>query len=212
MSPVQDRKQLTHDRIVDVASHAIRRAGYHGVGVADIMKEAGLTHGGFYAHFASKDALLAEAVSRAGTDAYDQLSVRMAQHRTRGDSAFSALVKAYLGSAHAQGAESGCPIAALVSEMPRQSDEARAAFLQRVEGFVRKIQQTLPAPARRDTAALVASTLVGTLQLARSYGADTPEGRRLLRQAQHNLIDQIEGTPGERKATSTGPGAADGLD
>ena len=212
MTSSSHRKQLSHDRIVGVAAHAIRRAGYHGVGVADIMKEAGLTHGGFYAHFPSKDALLAEAVSRAGLDAYEQLSARMAQHRARGDSAFSALVKAYLGLAHAKEADSGCPIAALVSEMPRQSDEARAAFLHRVDGFVKKVQQVLPAPAHRDTAALVASTLIGTLQLARSYGAESPEGRRLLRQAQRNLIEQIEGVQGVRPSPGAGKDTAEGQD
>src|SRR5437763_15613144 len=61
-------KQATHERIVEVAARAIRRSGYGGTGVADIMKEAGLTHGGFYAHFASREAMLAEAAERAGAD------------------------------------------------------------------------------------------------------------------------------------------------
>jgi len=68
MPAATSRKELTHDRILDVAARAIRRAGYDGVGLATIMKEAGLTHGGFYAHFASRDALLAEATQRAGRD------------------------------------------------------------------------------------------------------------------------------------------------
>src|SRR3954467_14042619 len=62
------RKEITHNRIVETAARAIRRSGYHGTGVADIMKEAGLTHGGFYAHFASRDAMLAEAADKAGED------------------------------------------------------------------------------------------------------------------------------------------------
>ena len=62
------RKALSHERIVDAAARAIRREGYAGVGVADVMKEAGLTHGGFYAHFPSRDALLAAAMERAGRD------------------------------------------------------------------------------------------------------------------------------------------------
>ena len=66
MSSAPTRKELSHERIVNVAARAIRRAGYRGVGVADIMKEAGLTHGGFYAHFSSRDALLVEAMQRAG--------------------------------------------------------------------------------------------------------------------------------------------------
>ena len=66
MSATTSRKELTHDRILDAASRAIRRAGYDGVGLATIMKEAGLTHGGFYARFASRDALLAEATQTPG--------------------------------------------------------------------------------------------------------------------------------------------------
>ena len=68
MDTAPGRKQITHDRIVETAARVIRRSGFGGVGVADIMKEAGLTHGGFYAHFASRDALLCEAIERAGHD------------------------------------------------------------------------------------------------------------------------------------------------
>ena len=63
------RKDVTHERIVEAAARAIRRSGYDGTGVADIMKDAGLTHGGFYAHFASREAMLAEAADRAGAEA-----------------------------------------------------------------------------------------------------------------------------------------------
>src|SRR5258705_13855339 len=62
----QSRKEVTHDRIVESAARAIRRSGYNGTGVADIMKDAGLTHGGFYAHFSSREAMLAEAADHAG--------------------------------------------------------------------------------------------------------------------------------------------------
>src|SRR5437667_169840 len=64
------RKDVTHERIVDAAARAIRRSGYAGTGVADIMKDAGLTHGGFYAHFASREAMLAEAADRAGAETH----------------------------------------------------------------------------------------------------------------------------------------------
>src|SRR5512138_1809783 len=66
--PAPSRKEVTHERIVDAAARAIRRSGYGGTGVADIMKEAGLTHGGFYAHFDSREAMLAEAADRAGAE------------------------------------------------------------------------------------------------------------------------------------------------
>jgi len=79
MSIAPSRKALTHDRIVDVAARALRRNGYAGVGVAEVMKEAGLTHGGFYAHFASRDALLVEAMQRAGRDSAAVVAERMAR-------------------------------------------------------------------------------------------------------------------------------------
>ena len=64
------RKEATHERIVEAAARAIRRSGYGGTGVADIMRDAGLTHGGFYAHFRSREAMLAEAADRAGAEAF----------------------------------------------------------------------------------------------------------------------------------------------
>src|SRR5215210_4606189 len=66
--PAPSRKETTHERIVETAARAIRRSGYNGTGVAEIMKEAGLTHGGFYAHFDSREGMLAEAADRAGAD------------------------------------------------------------------------------------------------------------------------------------------------
>ena len=90
------KKQITHERIVDTAARAIRRAGFNGVGVADIMKEAGLTHGGFYAHFASRDALAGEALDRAGRDSAQRLAKSALLRRARGGSAFQAFVERYL--------------------------------------------------------------------------------------------------------------------
>lgn len=186
------RKQLSHDRIVDVASRAIRRAGFQGAGVADIMKDAGLTHGGFYAHFSSKDALLAESLERAGRDSQKKISERMEQYRSRGATPLGALVEAYLSLGHAQDTELGCPIAALLSEIPRQSPEARSAFQLRLEGFINKVQQSLPAPARRDTAEFVASTLIGAVQIARALGTDSAESMNLLNHTKQTLLQQFD--------------------
>ena len=92
-------KEATHDRIVDAASRAIRRSGYNGTGVADIMKAAGLTHGGFYAHFASREAMLAEAADRAGSEAVaamERVAATVPPQR-----ALQAMMQAYLSEAHA---------------------------------------------------------------------------------------------------------------
>src|SRR5437016_12874756 len=91
------RKDATHERIVGAAARAIRRSGYGGTGVAEIMKDAGLTHGGFYAHFASRDAMLAEAADRAGAETV-ALSGRIAAAAPP-KQALRAMLEAYLSKA-----------------------------------------------------------------------------------------------------------------
>src|SRR3954470_21671951 len=105
------RKEATHERIVEAAARAIRRSGYGGAGVADIMKEAGLTHGGFYAHFASREAMLAEAADRAGAESV-ALASQVAASAPPGQ-ALQAMMRAYLSPAHIAAIETGCPVSAL---------------------------------------------------------------------------------------------------
>src|SRR5438874_13750669 len=108
-------KEATHNRIVEAAARAIRRSGYNGTGVADIMKGAGLTHGGFYAHFPSREAMLAEAADRAGGESVammERIAATAPPQR-----AFQAMMQAYLSKAHVEGVETGCAAAALGSEM-----------------------------------------------------------------------------------------------
>ena len=184
------RKQETHERIVDVAARAIRRHGYAGVGVADVMKEAGLTHGGFYAHFDSREALLVEALERAGRQSGEAITRALERRAARGVSAFRALVEAYLGDEQLASLETGCPVAALAGDMPRQSDAVRAASAVRVRRLVAGVQAALPH-ASRATASVVAGTLVGTLQLARALGANA-DGRAMLSAARKALLQQYD--------------------
>src|SRR5437870_3170747 len=99
------RKADTHERILRAAARAIRKHGYERVGVADVMKEAGLTHGGFYAHFPSRDALLAEAAEQAGVESTENLSRALAGAR-RGQELL-ALVDTYLSDAHVAAPDKG---------------------------------------------------------------------------------------------------------
>ncbi|MGE8690745.1 MAG: TetR/AcrR family transcriptional regulator [Achromobacter sp.] len=192
------RKELSHERIVDAAARAIRREGCAGVGVAEVMKEAGLTHGGFYAHFASRDALLAVAMERAGRDGADRLSQGMAQRRAQGASPLRAWVDAYLSDAHLAGCERGCPVAALASEIPRQSPDVREAGAVRVRRLLEGVRQVLPDTADEHAAAAVTSTLVGALQLARALG-DNAHGRDVLASARKAILDQYDrGVPPAR--------------
>lgn len=185
------RKQLTHDRILDTAARVLRDTGFAGVGVADIMKRAGLTHGGFYAHFPSRDALLAEALQRAGQDSRERLQRSVAAGAGKAGSRFRALVEGYLSEKHLKSPESGCPVAALASELPRQSEPVRAAGAARVESLLAVVAQSLPPGHPPEAAGLVAAQLIGALQLARTLG-DNAKGRRHLAAARRFLLEQYE--------------------
>lgn len=184
------RKELSHERIVETAARAIRRGGFAGIGVADIMKEAGLTHGGFYAHFPSRDALLVEALERAGESAQNALSSAQ-DARLRGIGAFHKLVTGYLSEAHLKGAETGCAVAALASEMPRQSTEVRKAAAQSVRRMLDAVQQALPPGVEPEVASAIASQMVGALQLARALGGNA-EGKSLLAAVRRQLLAQYD--------------------
>jgi len=186
------RREVTHDRILEVASRAIRRHGVAGVGVADVMKQAGLTHGGFYAHFESRDAMLAEALARAGRDNSDRLTRSSAAREATGASPLRALVERYLSYSHLTGTENGCLVAALASELPRQSERVREAALGRVQALLERVERALPADVVEDRSAqamAVTSTLVGALQLARVLGANA-QGRSVLDAARVSLLAQ----------------------
>src|SRR3954462_1732776 len=116
------QKEATHERIVEAAARAIRRSGYSGTGVADIMKDAGLTHGGFYAHFPSREAMLAEAADRAGRDSVAMMERIVATCPPQ--RAVQAMTQAYLSKAHVEGVETGCATAALGWEMQHQAHQA----------------------------------------------------------------------------------------
>jgi len=184
------RKEETHERILDVAARAIRRHGYAGVGVADVMKEAGLTHGGFYAHFDSRDALIVEALERAGRESAEAIARAAAKRSASGASAFRALVESYLADRLLASIDAGCPVAALGSDMPRQSPKVREASALRVQRLVASVRAALP-DAPRSAAGVVAATLVGSLQLARALG-DNAEGRALLAASRKSLLAQYD--------------------
>ncbi len=168
------QKEATHERIVEAASRAIRRSGYGGTGVADIMKDAGLTHGGFYAHFASREAMLAEAADHAGAETV-AASERIAAAAPP-QQALQALLQAYLSKEHIEGVENGCPVAALGSEMPRQAPEVRRAATRRIKEMIDLVARQSPdwgQPDAHERALVIVATAVGTLMLARAVDDPT---------------------------------------
>ena len=142
------------------------------------MKEAGLTHGGFYAHFASRDAMLAEAADRAGEETIAIAKKILAE--VPGEQALMALMRAYLSDEHMTNVETGCSLAALGSEMPRQVADVRNASTRRVKEILTLIKSRLPANKDED-ALVMFSTMVGTLLLARAV--DDPELSEAFRKA-----------------------------
>lgn len=190
--PAQSRKEATHERIVDVASRAIRRSGYQGIGVAALMKEAGLTHGGFYAHFASRDALLAEVADRAGADSVAALE-RIAAGAPRGRG-LEALLRAYLSKSHEKAVETGCPVAALGSEMPRQAPEVRRAATRRIKELIDLVGRQSPdwgEPGAHERALVTVATMLGALVLSRAV--DDPRLSDSLREAALKSLSPARG-------------------
>ena len=181
------RKEATHERIVQTAARAIRRGGYDGTGVAELMKQAGLTHGGFYAHFDSREAMLAEAADRAGADGMAVLA-RVAASAAP-EKALGAMLRAYLSREHVNGAETGCAIAALGSEMPRQGPKVRRAATRRIKEMIDLIARHSPdwgQPGAHDRALVTLATALGALILARAV--DDPKLSDGLRQAALNHL------------------------
>ncbi|MBL8979422.1 MAG: TetR/AcrR family transcriptional regulator [Gemmatimonadetes bacterium] len=181
------RKEATHDRIVETAARAIRRSGSSGTGVAAIMKEAGLTHGGFYAHFDSRDGMLAEAVDRAGAEGLAVLERAAAAAPPK--KALEALLAAYLSKEHVQGMETGCAVAALGSEMPRQAPKVRRAATRRIKEMIDLVGRQSPdwhQPGAHERALVTVATALGALVLARAV--DDPELSNALRKAALNHL------------------------
>jgi TetR/AcrR family transcriptional repressor of nem operon len=157
-----------HERILDVATRLFRERGIDGIGVSDLMKAAGLTHGGFYGHFKSKEDLVAQACARAVT--------RMRQNWTNvidqstGDP-IEALAATYLTPKHRDGAGRGCPMAAIGSEIARQGPPVRRAFTDQLRPFLDYLSRNVQGHSnslRRQKALATYASLVGALIVARA--------------------------------------------
>ncbi|MDZ7858430.1 TetR/AcrR family transcriptional regulator [Sphaerotilus sp.] len=175
-------KEESHERIVRAAARAIRRSGYDGTGVADIMKEAGLTHGAFYAHFKSREAMLAEAADRAGAESNAFAASVLAAAPP--EQSLRALMHAYLSEEHLVSIETGCPVSALGSEMPRQAPEVRRAATNRIKEMIDLVARQSPdwgQPAAHERALVTVAAMVGTLMMARAV--DDPALSQSLRHA-----------------------------
>jgi TetR/AcrR family transcriptional repressor of nem operon len=174
-----------HDEIVDAASRLFRARGIGGVGVPEVMAQAGLTHGGFYRHFPSKDALAAAAVEKAFAQRADRLRDLHEQHGGDPAATRAAFVEQYLGSAHRDAPGHGCPNAALAVEIARTEPESavRVAYGAAVRSSVTRIaeiaEQGGDQREREDAALRDLAALVGAVVLARATAGDEISDRIL---------------------------------
>src|SRR5215212_11490249 len=167
----REHKFETHARIIKRASVRLREKGAHGVGVADLMKEAGLTHGGFYAHFDSREALVIEAFNYAmdrSNERWREL-VKEAPPEKR----LSVIVNSYLSKLHRDDPGHGCAVPTLGAEIARESPKTRKAFAAKLEQMIDILAAQIPGVPReaaREQAMATLATMMGTLVLARIAG------------------------------------------
>jgi TetR/AcrR family transcriptional regulator, transcriptional repressor for nem operon len=156
------------ERIIETAAKLFRERGFDGIGVAELMKSAGLTHGGFYGNFASKEDLMAQACARALEGSLD--AMRQVIERDDGN-ALSTIASAYLTPTHRDRPGEGCAMAALGAEAARHGSPVRAAFTQGVRPVVDILTQLVPAKSKRakhEKALAIYASMVGALVLARA--------------------------------------------
>lgn len=173
-----EEKTKTHERIVEIASTRIREEGIEGPGVAEIMQAAGLTHGGFYKHFASRTDLIAEAVDHALTENEPTIERII----TDADDPLAAFADWYVSTAHRDDPASGCGVVALGADVPRAGGSAQEAYRSQVERYLDHLQQLIGTtnPEDRRKATVTLSAMVGAVMIARALGP-TPRSDEVLR-------------------------------
>jgi TetR/AcrR family transcriptional repressor of nem operon len=193
MGHSQADKAESHDRIVRLAAARFREAGVDGIGVADLMKDAGLTHGGFYRHFASRDELVAEAIECALHDGGRVVAaVANSKHAS-----VAALVDGYLSTAHRDGLATSCAVTTLAGDVARSNDQARSAYTRQVGTYLELLTQLIAGDkqkTRRAKAIAALSTLVGAVSLARAVN-DEKLSREILKSA----ADELKATLGDAR-------------
>lgn len=159
-----EHKDAVRSRIVEAASRALRKSGLDGVSIPALMKKAGLTHGGFYAHFSDRDELVAEAVGFAANETGTRVF--------EGSADVGGMLGGYLSAVHVEHPELGCVVAALGAEAPRQRAPVRKAFAAAAKGLLKLVDRKVnprftPAGAVSDEALVLTAQMLGAVVLAR---------------------------------------------
>ncbi|TCO44545.1 TetR family transcriptional regulator [Kribbella antiqua] len=187
----KEHKQETRQRIIATAGRRLKRDGIDGSGVATLMKDAGLTNGAFYAHFESKDSLVAAAIANE----LDTLHANLVAQAEPGRAGLEQIVRWYLSPDHRDNPVDGCPNAALLDEIARSGDDAiRQAYtdgvLVVIDGLAARMTPEDPASARVKALSLL-GLMVGTLQLARAL-TDRQLSDNLLEQGLRNALALVD--------------------
>jgi TetR/AcrR family transcriptional regulator, transcriptional repressor for nem operon len=167
----KEHKEETHRKVVEAASRRFRKDGIEATGVVDLMADVGLTHGGFYAHFSSKETLVKEALAAASSKSRERLQREIDKARAEGRDPLESIVHSYLTALHRDRPDRGCCVAALGSEIARHPRKTREAFTEGLEKTLEIIASALPASAttqRKEKAYAIFSTMIGSLQLSRA--------------------------------------------
>ena len=198
-----EHKERTRARVLAQASRALRAEGPHKLGVADVMSRAGLTHGGFYAHFDSKEELVSAAIETAFDD-----SRRMFEAGGTGGEPCATLVgyiDGYLSMRHCDSRERGCPLPAMAGDLARMSHEARVRYSAGVHRLTDRLQGLMDAAGVEDAEAAapsVVAEMVGAMLLART-APDEAEAERLLGASRSALSKRL-GLKAASSAVTTG--------
>lgn len=182
-----EHKQRTHEKVVRAAAEAIRLHGPDGIGVSDLMKKAGLTHGGFYAHFKSKDELVAEAITHMFDDRYEIFRASMADVPPA--QGLSIYLDRYLGTKHRERRHDGCPMPALSGDLARLPAAARKRFeagMQRIIDAIAGVLRTLGRDQPEALAKSAVAEMVGALAISRAI-ADTDLAEDILKTAREGI-------------------------
>ncbi|MBN8816376.1 MAG: TetR/AcrR family transcriptional regulator [Sphingomonas sp.] len=182
-----DHKAKTRERVLREAARELRAKGRDNVSVARVMERAGLTHGGFYAHFSSKDDLVAEAVATMFDDARARLAATTDDEPRR---ALRAYIDFYLSAAHRDNRERGCPLPALSGDLARADPAARERFGAGVKGLSDRLAQLLRAigsAAPDAEASAMLAQMVGAVALSRAV-ADSAQSDAILADARADLV------------------------
>ena len=173
MKVSREQAAQNRERVVETASRLFREKGYGGIGVADLMRSAGLTHGGFYGNFKCKEDLMAEAVAHAIDGSLGEWDALLGKHPAH---PLEEVVAAYLSAGHRDHPGAGCAMAALGPEVARLAPPVRCAVTEGVRKQIDRLATLMPpdAPGEQREAALVTyASMVGALVLARAVNDDT---------------------------------------